>query len=68
MLQQYEANPYPRWINSPAPATASSFNALMRLTFPLASFDPLRDDSRPEILVAGCGTSAPPGVSGVPLC
>jgi len=54
--RQYEENPYPRWIRASPPATTASFNALMRLQFPLASFDPLTDDSRPEILVAGCGT------------
>jgi tetratricopeptide (TPR) repeat protein/SAM-dependent methyltransferase len=57
---QYEENPYPRWVKVPVKEPALSFNANLRLTLPLAPFTPLADDSRPEMLIAGCGTGSQP--------
>ena len=56
--EQYEQNPYPRWVKLPIPRAPLPFNAELRRTFPLARFTPLRDDSQPEILIAGCGTGS----------
>jgi tetratricopeptide (TPR) repeat protein/2-polyprenyl-3-methyl-5-hydroxy-6-metoxy-1,4-benzoquinol methylase len=53
---QYEQNPYPRWVKMPMNDAALHFNAELRRLFPLARFAPLHDDSHPEMLIAGCGT------------
>ena len=53
---QYEQNPYPRWVKMPMNDAALPFNAELRRLFPLARFAPLNDDSQPEMLIAGCGT------------
>lgn len=55
---QYEHNPYPRWVKLPIHPQPPGFNDEMRLAFPLASFTPLPDDTSPEMLVAGCGTGS----------
>jgi tetratricopeptide (TPR) repeat protein/2-polyprenyl-3-methyl-5-hydroxy-6-metoxy-1,4-benzoquinol methylase len=55
---QYEQNPYPRWVKLPIHHSAVRFNDELRRTFPLARFTPMRDDSQPEVLVAGCGTGS----------
>jgi len=54
--EQYEQNPYPRWVMVPQEEQALQFNAQLRRTLPFASFMPMSDDSAPEVLVAGCGT------------
>jgi tetratricopeptide (TPR) repeat protein/2-polyprenyl-3-methyl-5-hydroxy-6-metoxy-1,4-benzoquinol methylase len=54
--EQYELNPYPRWIKVPlSPPTQHLNNELLRM-FPLARFRPMADDRQPEMLSAGCGT------------
>jgi tetratricopeptide (TPR) repeat protein/2-polyprenyl-3-methyl-5-hydroxy-6-metoxy-1,4-benzoquinol methylase len=53
---QYEQNPYPRWVKLPVSDDALRFNDELRRTLPLAKFRPLPDDSAPEVLIAGCGT------------
>jgi tetratricopeptide (TPR) repeat protein/2-polyprenyl-3-methyl-5-hydroxy-6-metoxy-1,4-benzoquinol methylase len=53
---QYEQNPYPRWVKLPMNNAALHFNAELRRSFPLARFTPMNDDSQPEMLIAGCGT------------
>ncbi len=55
---QYEHNPYPRWVKLPIRGLALNFNAELRGTLPLASFTPLPDDSAPDVLIAGCGTGS----------
>jgi tetratricopeptide (TPR) repeat protein/2-polyprenyl-3-methyl-5-hydroxy-6-metoxy-1,4-benzoquinol methylase len=55
---QYEQNPYPRWVKLPIPDVALHFNDELRRTLPLASFTPMADDSEPEALIAGCGTGS----------
>jgi purine nucleoside phosphorylase/2-polyprenyl-3-methyl-5-hydroxy-6-metoxy-1,4-benzoquinol methylase len=57
--EQYEANPYPRWVLAPpAPAPAAVDDYFLR-RFPHA---PLQATgvAEPEILVAGCGTGQQP--------
>ena len=55
---QYEQNPYPRWVKVPTHAATLHFNDELRRTLPLSRFTPLRDDRRPEMLIAGCGTGS----------
>ncbi len=57
---QYEQNPYPRWVKLPVHNPARRFNDELRQSFPLARFTPLRDDSQPEVLIPGCGTGSQP--------
>ncbi len=53
--EQYEQNPYPRWVRVPR-QEQPRFNAALRRLLPYAPFTPLPDDSAPQVLVAGCGT------------
>jgi tetratricopeptide (TPR) repeat protein/2-polyprenyl-3-methyl-5-hydroxy-6-metoxy-1,4-benzoquinol methylase len=53
---QYEQNPYPRWMRLPIQRQSLHFNEELRRMLPLARFTPMPDDSAPEVLVAGCGT------------
>ena len=55
---QYEQNPYPRWVKVPMHHSAVRFNEELRRTLPLARFAPMHDDRRPEVLIAGCGTGS----------
>jgi Tfp pilus assembly protein PilF/SAM-dependent methyltransferase len=55
---QYELNPYPRWVKVPRRDQALHFNEELRRTLPFARFTPMRDDRAPEVLVAGCGTGS----------
>lgn len=54
--EQYEENPYPRWVGVPIQEQPAPFNAVLRLMLPFAAFTPMSDDSAPQVLVAGCGT------------
>jgi SAM-dependent methyltransferase len=49
---QYEENPYPRWIETPAPTAFGSFGNYLRAALPWTD---IRAEAR-EFLVAGCGT------------
>lgn len=54
--QQYEENPYPRWVKAPAAGKPKTIAAFLRETFPLVEV-PLPDlGVKLEVLVAGCGT------------
>ena len=55
---QYEENPYPRWVRQPVGVPTLRFNAELRRILPFARFTPLADDSQPELLIAGCGTGS----------
>jgi tetratricopeptide (TPR) repeat protein/2-polyprenyl-3-methyl-5-hydroxy-6-metoxy-1,4-benzoquinol methylase len=57
---QYEQNPYPRWVKLPKQDPALHFNDELRQTLPVARFTPIHDDSHPEMLIAGCGTGSHP--------
>ena len=53
--QQYEENPYPRWIKTIPPAKPVSFEVFLREMLPAARLDPV-DRAPVEALIAGCGT------------
>jgi tetratricopeptide (TPR) repeat protein/2-polyprenyl-3-methyl-5-hydroxy-6-metoxy-1,4-benzoquinol methylase len=55
---QYEQNPYPRWVKLPIPEQPLRFNDELRRTLPFGPFTPMPDDSAPEVLIAGCGTGS----------
>jgi tetratricopeptide (TPR) repeat protein/2-polyprenyl-3-methyl-5-hydroxy-6-metoxy-1,4-benzoquinol methylase len=58
--EQYEQNPYPRWVKLPNGDQPLPFNQELRRSLRLAPFTPMRDDSAPEVLIAGCGTGSQP--------
>jgi tetratricopeptide (TPR) repeat protein/SAM-dependent methyltransferase len=55
---QYELNPYPRWVKLPMPDQIFQFNDEFRRSMPFAPFTPMPDDRAPEVLIAGCGTGS----------
>jgi tetratricopeptide (TPR) repeat protein/2-polyprenyl-3-methyl-5-hydroxy-6-metoxy-1,4-benzoquinol methylase len=55
---QYEVNPYPRWVKLPMPDQILRFNDEFRRSMPFAPFTPMPDDRAPEVLIAGCGTGS----------
>lgn len=57
---QYEENPYPRWVKLPIYGSELHFNLQLQRELPLARFTPMRDDRQPEMLIAGCGTGSQP--------
>jgi 2-polyprenyl-3-methyl-5-hydroxy-6-metoxy-1,4-benzoquinol methylase len=54
--QQYEENPYPRWVNVAGQIEPIALDQHMRNKFPTAAFTPLGKTESLDILVAGCGT------------
>ncbi len=54
--QQYEDNPYPRWIKAEPAAQAKDISGYLRQKFPLASFKHHGKSGSINVLVAGCGT------------
>ena len=54
--EQYEQNPYPRWVKAPKANSHCTSNDELRRSLPFAPFTPMPDDSAPEVLIAGCGT------------
>ena len=54
--QQYEENPYPRWVNIAGDISPISLDMQLRDQFPTAAFTPLGKTESFDILVAGCGT------------
>ena len=57
--QQYEENPFPRWIKTTPSAQPISFDAYLRSMLPSAKLTPV-DRSPLEVLIAGCGTGQQP--------
>lgn len=53
---QYEENPYPRWVKTAAVTQSLTIDAFVRQQFPLVQFHPLRKHAHADILIAGCGT------------
>jgi tetratricopeptide (TPR) repeat protein/SAM-dependent methyltransferase len=53
---QYEANPYPRWIKADPAAKAKNIIGFLCQKFPLASLKRHAKNDDIDILVAGCGT------------
>jgi tetratricopeptide (TPR) repeat protein/SAM-dependent methyltransferase len=58
--QQYEENPYPRWIRLPPASQAHSLQSYLRQHFPFAHFHHARGEGDIDILIAGCGTGQEP--------
>lgn len=57
--EQYEENPYPRWIKA-SPAGQTTIEAHLRQLFPLGNLPNVVQTPGAEILVAGCGTGQDP--------
>lgn len=55
---QYEQNPYPRWVKLQMRGPAQPFNAELPRILPFAPRTAMADDGAPEVLVAGCGTGS----------
>ena len=54
--QQYEENPYPRWVTVVSNRGPSRISQFLRQQFPAASLRDLAGEGREDILIAGCGT------------
>ncbi|HEY2836970.1 MAG TPA: methyltransferase domain-containing protein, partial [Rhizomicrobium sp.] len=54
--EQYEENPYPRWVRMPPVEKADSIARYLRRKFPLAAFQQRSSAEMVEFLSAGCGT------------
>jgi tetratricopeptide (TPR) repeat protein/SAM-dependent methyltransferase len=54
--EQYEENPYPRWVKVPSGAKACTVDAYFHQQLPGAPFHALGKFGEVDILVAGCGT------------
>ncbi|HKQ09916.1 MAG TPA: tetratricopeptide repeat protein [Rhizomicrobium sp.] len=52
---QYEENPYPRWVR-PAPDTPGTLGNFLGSKFPFVRFERPAGSAVPDILIAGCGT------------
>lgn len=55
--QQYEENPYPRWVHLGTTIEPLTFDEQLRRKFPTAALSPLGKTEPLDILVAGCGTA-----------
>jgi SAM-dependent methyltransferase len=58
--QQYEENPYPRWVHAASVADPTTIDEHLRTQFPSAPFRPLANGPGIDIFVAGCGTGRHP--------
>ena len=54
--QQYEENPYPRWVKAEPPIECATLDHYLRAKLPQAKFNGLGADRDLDILIAGCGT------------
>jgi 2-polyprenyl-3-methyl-5-hydroxy-6-metoxy-1,4-benzoquinol methylase len=54
--QQYEENPYPRWVHAARQVAPMPIDHYLREQFPTAAFAPLGKTSALDMLIAGCGT------------
>ncbi|MDQ2917581.1 MAG: tetratricopeptide repeat protein [Pseudomonadota bacterium] len=54
--QQYEENPFPRWVKLPPPRPARDIDSHLSRLFPFAPFRPIDRSGDIDILIAGCGT------------
>lgn len=54
--EQYEENPYPRWVNTKLPQKPLAISAIVKNLELRLKDDAQVFSDRPEILVAGCGT------------
>jgi Tfp pilus assembly protein PilF/SAM-dependent methyltransferase len=58
--QQYEENPYPRWVVAASAPQPRSFDEYLQERFPASNFRALGGRGPVEVLVAGCGTGQHP--------
>jgi SAM-dependent methyltransferase len=54
--EQYEENPYPRWVKAPAELVSRTVAEAMRILFPTTALPSIAEEDGCDILVAGCGT------------
>ena len=54
--QQYEENPYPRWMKAAPVGNPTTIDSYLRRKFPLVDLRNVGKESGAEILIAGCGT------------
>lgn len=54
--EQYEENPYPRWIKAALQPPPVPFDTALTEDVPRAPFRPIRKTDNLDVLVAGCGT------------
>src|SRR5581483_4956363 len=54
--QQYEENPYPRWVHAARQVVPVSIDQYLRGQYPTGAFTPLNKTENLDVLVAGCGT------------
>jgi 2-polyprenyl-3-methyl-5-hydroxy-6-metoxy-1,4-benzoquinol methylase len=54
--QQYEENPYPRWVHVAGQVTPMPIDQYLRDQFPAGVFAPLGKTDALDMLIAGCGT------------
>jgi len=57
---QYEENPYPRWVHAASVPEPTTIDDHLRNQFPSAPLRPLGSMSGIDVLVAGCGTGRHP--------
>jgi SAM-dependent methyltransferase len=58
--EQYEQNPYPRWVRLEPPREPTTLEHWLRQTLPSATLAPLSARNGIDILVAGCGSGQNP--------
>ena len=58
--QQYEENPYPRWVKAAAVGKPTTIDAYLHDQFPSTTFRDLGKGNGIDILIAGCGTGLHP--------
>ena len=54
--QQYEENPYPRWVHAAGQVAPISIDQYLRDRFPTSAFTSLGKTDPLDMLIAGCGT------------
>jgi 2-polyprenyl-3-methyl-5-hydroxy-6-metoxy-1,4-benzoquinol methylase len=54
--QQYEENPYPRWVHAAGQIAPMPIDQYLCDQFPASGFTPLKKINALDLLVAGCGT------------
>jgi 2-polyprenyl-3-methyl-5-hydroxy-6-metoxy-1,4-benzoquinol methylase len=54
--EQYEENPYPRWISLPPPAPALPVDEVMQRDYPYGDYHKTGKTTGFDVLIAGCGT------------
>ncbi len=63
--QQYEENPYPRWVQTEIPSAATPVSEYFRDLFPDKAVDTSGLSETPSVLIAGCGTGRQSIAAGV---